>query len=32
VRSRAADLDAVLTRRYPQVQAAQDFHDQYRIL
>jgi len=32
VRSRAADLDAVLTRRYPQVQAAQEFHEQYRSL
>jgi tetratricopeptide (TPR) repeat protein/DNA-binding transcriptional regulator YiaG len=29
VRSRAADLDAVLTARYPQVPAAQEFHEQY---
>jgi tetratricopeptide (TPR) repeat protein len=32
VRARAADLDTVLTRRYPQVQAAQEFHEQYRSL
>jgi tetratricopeptide (TPR) repeat protein/DNA-binding transcriptional regulator YiaG len=29
VRSRAAELDAVLTRRYPQVSAAREFHEQY---
>ncbi len=32
VRSRAADLDAVLTLRYPRVPAAQEFHEQYRSL
>jgi tetratricopeptide (TPR) repeat protein len=29
VRSRAADLDTVLTVRYPRVPAAQEFHEQY---
>jgi hypothetical protein len=29
VRFRAADLDAVLTRRYPGVPAVQEFHEQY---
>jgi len=32
VRSRAADLDAVLTRRYPLVPAAQEFHEEYGSL
>jgi hypothetical protein len=29
VRSRAADLDAVLTARYPELPATREFHEQY---
>jgi hypothetical protein len=29
VRSRAADLDAVLTARYPGLPATREFHEQY---
>jgi tetratricopeptide (TPR) repeat protein len=32
VRSRAADLDTVLTRRYPGLPAAQEFHEEYGTL
>jgi len=32
VLSRAADLDTVLTGRYPRLPAAQEFHEQYREL
>jgi tetratricopeptide (TPR) repeat protein len=32
VRSRAADLDAVLTVRYPRLPAVQEFHEQYGAL